>query len=283
MPVTEGCGKKPIDLKKLYEQFSSHGAFGPDDANKVNQQILDLSTCTSGMTVEDMKKTGIKKYTSTGGTMVQSQLYNSDWDGEGVVTPATHQVKDKWKWPTLTGRQQFYIDHQWFIEAGESLPTHKESPKAGGDYPFQMISCHSRWSVHSIWRDTPMLLRLQRGEPCIYLNPIDGKKTGVKDGAWASLFNRLGDIRMRVKHSTMVRPGVAYYFHAWEPYQFPDHKSYKWITPGLMNPLHFAGGEGQVDWFFAIFEPGTHVQDTRVDIKPWVELANNNDTVGEAS
>jgi len=271
MPVTEGCGKRPVDLKRLYEQFSSNGAFGPNDANKVNQQILDLSTSTVSMTVDEMKKTGIKKYTSTGSVMVQSQLYNGDWEGEGVVTPATHQVKDKWKWPTLTGRQQYYIDHQWFIDAGESLPTHKGSPKAGGDYPFQMISCHSRWSIHSIWRDTPMLLRFQRGEPCIYLNPMDGKKTGVADGAWASLSNRLGDIRMRVKHSTMVRPSVAYYFHAWEPYQFPDHKSYKWITPGLMNPMHFAGGEGHVGWFFAIFEPGTHVQDTRVDIKPWVE------------
>ena len=37
---------------------------------------------------------------------------------------------------------------------------------------------------------------------------------------------------MRIKHSTMVRPGVAYYFHAWDPTQFPDHKSFKWLIPG---------------------------------------------------
>ena len=76
---------------------------------------------------------------------------------------------------------------------------------------------------------------------------------------------------MRIKASTMVRPGVAYYFHAWEPYQFKNHKSFKWIIPGLMKPLHFAGGEGHLGFRFAIFQPGTHVQDTRVEIKPWKE------------
>jgi hypothetical protein len=71
----------------------------------------------------------------------------------------------------------------------------------------------------------------------------------------------------RAKHSTMVRPGVAYYFHAWEPHQFPAHRSYKHLTPGLMNPLHFAGGEGHLVWRFGVWGPGTHVQDTRVSIR----------------
>src|SRR5690606_20287119 len=174
-------------------------------------------------------------------------------------------------WPTLTGRQQYYIDHPWFIEAGESLPTHFDSPKAGGDHPFQFVSCHSRWSVHSVWRDTPMLLRLQRGEPVVYLNPKDAEELGIEDGGWAAISNDCGKMRMRLKYSTMVRPRVAYYFHAWEPHQFPDHKSFKWVIPGLMNPMHFAGGAGgQVDgFFFGHFEPGTHVQDTRVTIGPW--------------
>ncbi len=76
-------------------------------------------------------------------------------------------------------------------------------------------------------------------------------------------------MRMRIKHSTMVRPSVAYYFHAWEPYQFPNHQSYKWLTPGLMKPLHFAGDYAQINWQFAVWEPGTAVQDTRVEITAW--------------
>ena len=40
------------------------------------------------------------------------------------------------------------------LEADEAFPNHKSSPTAGGDHPFQFISCHSRWSIHSVWRDT---------------------------------------------------------------------------------------------------------------------------------
>lgn len=279
MPAFEACGGRAIDYKEVDTRMSSHGAFTPKDAEAVTQQILTWSSSTLGMTTTDLKETGIRKYTATGATMVQSQLYNSDWTGKGVLTIAQHQVKDKWAWPTITGRMQFYIDHPWFIENGESLPAHKDSPKGGGDHPFQLISCHARHSIHSIWRDTPMLLRLQRGEPVVLLNPKDAERLGIADHEWAELENRVGKMHWRVKHSTMVRPGVAYHYHAWEPYQFPDHQSYKWVTPGLMNPLHFAGGEGHIGWRFAIYQPGTHVQDTRVTIRPW-KAQNDKETAG---
>jgi len=271
-PIFDGCGKKEVDLKEIADRFSFSGNYNEKDGDKVNQQILDLSMSTQGMKIEELKKTGIQKFKETGMVNFQNQLYNPDWKGEGVLSALTHFVKDKWHWPTLTGRQQFYIDHPWFINAGESLPAHKESPNAGGNYPLQLISCHSRWSVHSIWRDTPMLMRLQRGEPALYVNPQDAEKYGVKDGEFSELFNDYGDVKMRIKVTAMVRPSVAYYFHAWEPHQFPEHKSYKWITPGLMKPLHFAGGEGHLGWRFAIWEPGTAVQDTRIGLRPAKEF-----------
>ncbi|MBW2162447.1 MAG: nitrate reductase, partial [Deltaproteobacteria bacterium] len=192
---------------------------------------------------------------------------NTDWNGEGVLNPFTYFTKHKWRWPTQTGRQQYYIDHPWFIEARESLPTHRESPKGGGDRPFQMVSCHSRWSIHSVWRDTPLLMRLQRGEPVVYLNPKDAEKLGIADDGWSEIYNDYGKIFMLVKYSTMVRPGVAYYFHAWEPQQFPNHESYKWLIPGLTNPMHFVGGARQLDMSINFLQPGTFVQDTRVDIR----------------
>jgi DMSO reductase family type II enzyme molybdopterin subunit len=267
-PVMEGCGKIDVDLATIGDRFSFHGEFGPDETEKVTQYILDNASTTEGMTVPALEKTGVEKFKGAGGPGGQPQLFNDTWKGEGVLRACTHFTEDKWPWPTRTGRQQFYIDHPWFLEAGEALPSHIESPKAGGDLPFQLISCHARWSIHSIWRDDPMLLRLQRGEPALYLNPRDAERLGIGDGDWSEVSNRLGQIHMRVKYSTMVRPGVAYYFHAWEPHQFPKHESYKFVTPGLMNPLHFAGREGQLRWRFGVWEPGTQVQDTRVAIRP---------------
>ena len=263
-----GCGSRRVDLKTFANRFSFAGEFGPGDVEAVNARILAASPSAEGMTIADLKQTGVAKYRNVGGMGIQENLFHSDWEGEGVLRALTDMSERKWRWPTGTGRQQCYIDHPWFIEAGESLPTHKDSPKAGGDHPFRFVSCHARWSIHSVWRDTPMLLRLQRGEPVVYLNPEDAARLGIADGSWARISNDYGAIHMRAKHSTMVRPHVAYYFHAWEPHQFPGHKSFKWLIPGLMKPLHFAGGDGHLGWFFGHFEPGTHVQDTRVAIAP---------------
>ena len=91
----------------------------------------------------------------------------------------------------------------------------------------------------------------------VYLNPKDAEQLGIADDGWAEIHNDYGKIFMLVKHSTMVRPGVAYYFHAWEPYQFPNHQSYKNITPGLTNPLHFTGGERQLNMSLNFLQPGS--------------------------
>ncbi|CBL45592.1 Dimethylsulfide dehydrogenase alpha subunit [gamma proteobacterium HdN1] len=267
----EGCRGHVRDFRTFGDKFTYQRTYGVGDAEGVAQIILDYSTPTKGFTIEELKKVGAKKYTSAGSPDMQSQIYNEDWNGKGILQPLQHFVKDKYRWPTRTGRQQFYIDHPWFIEAGESMPCHKAPPKAGGDYPLMMVSCHARWSIHSVWRDTPMMLRLQRGEPLMYLNPSDAKKRNLADGDWGELFNDYGTVRMRIKVTAMVRPGVAYYYHAWEPYQFPNHESFKWLTPGLMKPMHFVGNYSQLSWLFGVWEPGTAVQDTRIDIRPWKE------------
>jgi DMSO reductase family type II enzyme molybdopterin subunit len=269
LPEFDGCGRYPVDWKTLHQSYTNRGAYGAKDIEKVTQDVIHDSPSAKGMTIEDLKRTGIARFRSTGIDLAPTHQYNPEWNGEGVLSPFSHMVKDKWRWPTYSGRQQFYLDHPWFLEAREALPTHKESPKAGGDYPFQLVSCHARWSIHSTWRDTPMLLRLQRGEPVLYLNEREARSLGIGDGDWAELSNDLGSMRMRVKYSTMVRPGVAYYFHAWDPNQFPEHKSYKWLIPGVMNPLHLVGGQGHLRFGVSHLQPGAFVQDTRVDIRPW--------------
>jgi len=267
-PVFDGCGKQDIDWKELHQNFSFQGEFGPKDAEAVTQLVIDNSPSCAGMQIADLKKTGIEKFKNAGINMSPTMHFNPDWQGEGVLNTLTHFTEHKWRWPTQTGRQQAYLDHPWFLEAGEALPTHKGSPKAGGDYPFQLISAHSRWSIHSTWRDTSLLLRLQRGEPVLYLNADEATKLGLGDGDFSELFNNLGSVKMRIKHSTMVRPGVAYYFHAWDPTQFPEHKSYKWLIPGLMNPLHMVGGEGHLRFGINHLQSGSFIQDTRIGIRP---------------
>jgi DMSO reductase family type II enzyme molybdopterin subunit len=262
-----GCAD--VDLSTIAEDFSFQREYGPKDVHKVNELIAERSSVAANTSIDELKTNGIAKYADIGSQGIQENLFNSDWKGEGIINTLTDFTEKKHRYPTYTGRQQYYIDHEWFVNAGEALPSHLEAPKGGGDHPFQLISCHARWSIHSVWRDTPLMLKLQRGEPTIYLNPKDMDEMGISDGAWAKLSNDYDTIRMRAKASTMVRPRVAYYFHAWEPHQFPDHKSYKFLIPGLMNPMHWAGGQDQLGWYFGHYSPGTHVQDTRINVEPW--------------
>ena len=268
LPVLDGCGRGSNDFKTLHQRYTNQGALGQHDDEKVMKEILH-GDATEGMTIEGLKQTGIAKFTSAGKPVAADAINNPDWKGEGVMTTLTRFTVHKEPWPTYSGRITSFIDHPWFIEMREQFPIHKDSPKAGGDYPFQFISCHARWSIHSTWRDTPMMLRLQRGEPLVYINPIDAERVGVKDFEYVEIFNNYGSVRMRVKVAAMVRPGVAYYYHAWEPHQFPNHQSFKWLIPGLINPLYMAGGYGQINHAMNRYQPGSAVQDTRIGIRPW--------------
>lgn len=272
LPVFDGCGRGPIDWKTLHQRYSNEGAFGQKDAEKLVEEIL-RSKATEGVTLAELKQAGIARFTATGMDISATSLHNPDWKGEGVLTTLTRFTEHKEPWPTYSGRITTFIDHPWFVEFREQFPAHKESPKAGGDYPFQFVSCHARWSIHSTWRDTPMMLRLQRGEPQVWVNPEDAARAGVQDYEYAEIFNDYGSVRMRVKLSGMVRPGVAYYYHAWEPHQFPNHESYKFLIPGLVNPLHLAGGYGQIRHSMNRYQPGSAVQDTRIGIRPWTGQA----------
>ena len=138
--VMNACGKRDVDWKELHEQYTSHGAYGAKDAEKVNQAILDGSPNMNGVTVDELRKKGVEKFSSVGENMQPTNQFNPDWKGEGVLTSMTLFTEHKYRWPTYTGRIQSYIDHPWFIDAREALPLHKPSPKAGGDYPFQMVS-----------------------------------------------------------------------------------------------------------------------------------------------
>ncbi len=78
-------------------------------------------------------------------------------------------------WPTLTRRMQFYIDQKIFFELGEALPVHKDNPAIVGNYPLQLTGGHTRWSIHSIWRDNDMMLGLQQGEPTMWVSAEDAR------------------------------------------------------------------------------------------------------------
>jgi DMSO reductase family type II enzyme molybdopterin subunit len=177
-----------------------------------------------------------------------------------------HREK-KLPYPTLTRRAQFYIDHPWFLEAGEELPTHKENPKMGGDHPFQMTSGHNRWSIHSMHTSNRLLLHTHRGRPHALINTDDARERNIEDGDEMRVWNDMGEFFVPAKVAPNVRPGQVIVYNGWEPYMFRGWKGPMDVEPGMVKWLHLAGGYGHLRYWPLQWQPVPIDRAIRIDIE----------------
>lgn len=118
-----------------------------------------------------------------------------------------------------------------------------------------------------MWRDLPMMLQLERGEPVIYLNDADARARGIADHDMVRVWNDLGSFDVRAKPTGAIRPGQIHIFHAWEPFQFQGGASHQYVHPSPINPLQLVTDYGQLRWSFSFYEPNAVDRDTRVDVR----------------
>lgn len=260
-----------IDLEHLYETMTLGGYIKETDSEKVLDEIINdsvlLGTLPRGTNLAKLREEGIIRFVSLGEHDPVALNLASDIKPNETVNPLRWHTERKIPYPTLTHRAQFYIDHDWFFEAGENLPTHKDNPKMGGDYPFEMTSGHLRWSIHSIWVTNKLLLHTHRGEPFMFVNPEDARKKGIKDHEMVEVFNDFNSFYIRVKISPAVRPGQVIIYHAWEPYMFKKWKSYDAAIPGMIKWLHLAGGYGHLRYWRWNWVPQQVDRGIRVDFR----------------
>ena len=266
-PTFQDRAKKERRLDAVYDEFSFGRRYTEENTEEFLGEILSLNTNLNGATWDTLKEKGFERYTDIG--MGIASIGNAtDMKPDETITANTWHTKDKMPWPTLTRRLQFYIDHEFYLELGEELPVHKDNPSIGGNYPLQMTGGHTRWSIHTSWRDHPNMMRLERGEPTMVVNPADLAARGLQDGDLARARNDIGSFEIRVKVSTSVRPGQVIVYHAWEPYQFKGNRSYQGILPAPLNPIQLAGGYFHLQPYMLTGEPGHNDRGTRIEVEP---------------
>jgi anaerobic selenocysteine-containing dehydrogenase len=255
-------------LDDIYERYSCQGLLENEDelADEIIKDTIVTGALPEGSSLEKIREEGYLRWSGLG-MNARALGQASDIEPNSTFTPYRNHIEKKYPYPTLTRRAQFYIDHDWFMEAGEELPCHKDPPKAGGDYPLLITSGHNRWSVHSTNIVNKMMLETHRGAPHLIMNPSDAAARGVSDDETVEVFNDMGSYQTPVKLSPSAMPGQVIMYNGWEPYQFPQWNGPSDIEPGMIKWLHLAGGYGHLRFWPTQWQPSPACRGTRADVR----------------
>jgi len=174
-------------------------------------------------------------------------------------------------WRTLTGRQQFYQDHEWMIAFGEGFmqyrppvdtktiaPLKGHRSNGNPEIVLNWITPHQKWGIHSTYSDNLIMQTLSRGGPIVWISETDARAAGIEDNDWIELFNINGAITARAVVSQRVMAGMAMMYHAQERIiNIPGseitgtrggiHNS---VTRVVVKPTHMIGGYAQLSYGF---------------------------------
>ncbi len=263
-PIKDAIGKER-DFTKVFDRWTKQGKFKVDDDWLYYDIVTRNSPEIGNIGWDEAVAKGANPIQEYGPFRTHSNIC-TDYEANESVYSGQWFTEKKMCWPTLTGRQQFYIDHDWFLKAKEELPTHKAMPKVGGEYPLRLTGGHTRWSIHSTWRDEPHLLQLQRGEPAAWISKEDAEARGVVEGDKIVVFNDEGKCELYGKISPSVKPGQVIIYHAWENFHFKNWESNQQPVPSVWKALHMAD-YSQLHYRFVYAGPHHAPRGTTVDFR----------------
>jgi DMSO reductase family type II enzyme molybdopterin subunit len=257
-PVADEFAGQPLprDLTQLHGLYRHGGKI--NSTRDVIQFLIDRDEGVPKVPFEEMAAAGMMRNGDT-----DRVVYGPKAPYGSVMIRA---VEGHEPYPTLTGRQQFYIDHEWFQAEDEALPRHKDPLKIQG-YPLQFTMGHVRHGIHSMWNDDDFLLNLRRGEPDVYVNPDDAAARKVGDGDLIRVFNNLGSFTAMAHVTAAIQPGMVFMYHGWDPLLFRDRQNFGSVIPtaGLMKPTSLVSGYGHISYRALAFEPNHTFHDFTCD------------------
>jgi len=261
-PIRDSYNGQPIeqDYTRLHELMTMDGKVR--DSRDIVQFLMDNTPGMPKATYEELAQRGFLRVEDSRGTQF------------GPKSPFSYKTlastRDKVPYGTLTARQQFYMDHDWFLAEGEQLPVHKD-PLANPGHSSRLIMGHARHGIHSWCRDDWLLLYLQRGEPDIYVSTVDARARGVADGDLVRVFNTQGSFIALAHLSGGLRAGELYMYHGWDPMMFRGRENFSAVisTGGLLKPTSLVGDYGHIGYRLPIYVPNLTFHDTTVSFEKY--------------
>ena len=209
-----------------------------------------------------------------------------EWSGKEAsdrrYSPFTINLEHDKPWHTLTGRQHFYLDHDWMHEFGEALPVYRPpldvarlfgEPRLGPTGRLEVVvrylTPHSKWSIHSEYQDNLLMQSLSRGGPTIWMSVADAEAIEASDNDWVEAVNRNGVVAARLVVSHRMPTGTVYMYHVQErTIDVPKTETtgrrggiHNSLTRLLVKPTHLIGGYAQFSYAFNYLGPTGNQRD----------------------
>jgi len=281
-----GDGRPAIDTdSKLAEAIllfsgTTNGALAVDGFEKLEKRV--------GKPLADYAAGAEEKRITFADTQRQPVpvITSPEWSGSETggrrYAPFTVNIERDKPFHTLTGRLHFYLDHDWMIDIGESLPLYRPpldmhklfgEPKLGphGDQQItvRFLTPHNKWSIHSEYQDNLFMLSLSRGGPTAWLSQEDAAAIDVHDNDWVECVNANGVFVCRAVVSHRIPAGVTYVYHAQErTIDVPKSEAtgrrggiHNSATRLLVKPSHLIGGYAQLSYAFNYLGPTGNQRD----------------------
>ncbi|MEU7985051.1 nitrate reductase subunit alpha [Streptosporangium canum] len=280
---------------------TGEGRVSLDTADRMCEAILALSGTTNGRLATQgfeslERRTGTKladlsaehegKRITFADTQSRPQpvITSPEWSGSETggrrYSAFVINVERDKPWHTLTGRQQFFLDHDWIIELGEQLPAYRpplnmhrhygeQGDGGAAEVTVRYLTPHSKWSIHSEYQDNAYMLALSRGGPTIWMSVEDAAAIGVADNDWIEAYNRNGVVVARAVVSHRMPAGTVYMYHAKDrnvnvPLTEKSGRRggvHNSLTRLLLKPSHLIGGYAQFTYAFNYYGPTGNQRD----------------------
>ncbi|MDN5898639.1 MAG: nitrate reductase subunit alpha [Brachybacterium sp.] len=236
--------------------------------------LHDLSAEAEGKTIE------FSDTQASPQPVITSPEWSGSESGGRRYSPFTINVERMKPWHTLTGRQHFYLDHDWMLEIGEAMPVFRPPlsmtalfgevgigetthDAASPGISVRFLTPHSKWSIHTTYVETSPMTNLSRGGQTIWMSVEDAEAVGIADNDWIEAVNRNGVVAARAIVSHRMPKGTAFMYHAPErivgvPLTERDgtrggiHNS---LTRIMLKPSHLIGGYAQLSYGFNYIGP----------------------------
>ncbi|WP_028047529.1 nitrate reductase subunit alpha [Cellulomonas sp. URHE0023] len=229
--------------------------------------------------------------------VITSPEWSGSEHGGRRYTAFAINVEQLKPWHTLTGRQHFFLDHDWMSELGENLPVYRPpldlgrlfgdrtpgstvpsgAPGSEGhaEVTVRYLTPHSKWSIHSEYQDNLFMLSLSRGGPTIWMSPQDAETIGVRDNEWIEAYNRNGVVVARAIVSHRMPQGTVFMYHAKDrTVDVPRSETsglrggiHNSLTRVLLKPSHLVGGYAQLSFAFNYLGPTGNQRDEVTTIR----------------